>query len=349
MNRALHGDIVYMELLAESEWISHSKASAAHLVDDEFSAFNVLTSQAVDAQFSGDLNLLEKLNSEAYRTATLTGRIVGILRRPYRSYAGSIIANDKFGLLFLPFNERMSPVRLPQLESQNIASFLNSRYLVKVDTWPLWSHYPLGHLVKLLGNEGEVAVESAVILHEFGIETKPFSKKVLDCLPVQGKGWHITPEERAKRADLCHLPICSVDPPGCKDIDDALHCIKLDNGNYHVGVHIADVTHFVRPGSALDREAARRSTTVYLVEKRTDMLPALLTENLCSLVGQVERLAFSVMWEIEPKTATIVSTEFTKSVIKSKDAMNYKQASEVITSADSSPLAQSLKGLMLIS
>ena len=88
-----------------------------------------------------------------------------------------------------------------------------------------------------------------------------------------------------------------MDPPGCKDIDDALHCFKVkDRDVYSVGVHIADVTHFVRPNTAIDWEAARRSTTVYLVEKRTDMLPSLLTENLCSLVGGVERLAFSVMW-----------------------------------------------------
>lgn len=99
-----------------------------------------------------------------------------------------------------------------------------------------------------------------------------------------------------------HLNVCSVDPIGCKDIDDALHCIILPNGNYEIGVHIADVTHFVKPGSEIDREAARRCTTVYLVEKRTDMLPGLLTENLCSIVGNVDRLVFSVIWEIDRKT-----------------------------------------------
>ena len=83
--------------------------------------------------------------------------------------------------------------------------------------------------------------------------------------------------------DLRHLPIVSIDPPGCKDIDDALHCIRLPNGNLQIGVHIADVTFFVQPDTALDKEAAFRSTSTYLVEKRLDMLPSYLTTELCSL------------------------------------------------------------------
>ena len=90
-----------------------------------------------------------------------------------------------------------------------------------------------------------------------------------------------------------------------------------------MGVHIADVTHFVRANSEIDREAARRCTTVYLVNKRTDMLPGLLTENLCSIVGGVERLAFSVIWEIDSKTILPVKTDFRKTVIKSRAALNY--------------------------
>ena len=89
--------------------------------------------------------------------------------------------------------------------------------------------------------------------------------------------------------DLRHLDICSVDPPGCTDIDDALHCIDLPNGNYEVGVHIADVSHVIRPGMALDKEAANRGKTVYLIDKRIDMVPELLSSNLCSLRGGEER------------------------------------------------------------
>ena len=117
----------------------------------------------------------------------------------------------------------------------------------------------------------------------------------------------------------------SIDPPGCKDIDDALHCYPLPKGNYSVGVHIADVSHFVRPDTAIDREAAHRSTTVYLVDRRTDMLPKLLTENLCSLRADVERLVFSTIWEMDAQ-ANIIKTEYCKSVIRSRSAMTYYEA-----------------------
>ena len=100
----------------------------------------------------------------------------------------------------------------------------------------------------------------------------------------------------------------------------------LPNGNYEVGVHIADVTHFVRAGAEIDKEAARRCTTVYLVDRRTDMLPGLLTENLCSIRGEVERLAFSVIWEIDSKTIRPVKTEFKKTVIRSRAALSYYKA-----------------------
>lgn len=134
----------------------------------------------------------------------------------------------------------------------------------------------------------------------------------------------------AKRLDLRHLDVCSVDPIGCKDIDDALHCIVLPNGNYEVGVHIADVSHFVKAGTEIDREAARRCTTVYMVDRRTDMLPGLLTETLCSLISDVDRMAFSVIWEIDSKTMRPISTKFTKSVIRSRASLNYYKAQEMI-------------------
>lgn len=117
-----------------------------------------------------------------------------------------------------------------------------------------------------------------------------------------------------------------MDPPGCKDIDDALHCIKLPNGNFEVGVHIADVTHFVRPGTEIDKEAARRCTTVYMVDRRTDMLPGLLTESLCSLVCHVDRCAFSVLFEIDGKSYETVDVKFGKSIIRSRESLSYYKA-----------------------
>lgn len=122
--------------------------------------------------------------------------------------------------------------------------------------------------MRTLGPVGDRETENQVLLLEHDVPNYPFPQAVLDCLP--SVPWSMQPEEIAKRLDLSKLHICSVDPPGCTDIDDALHAIVLPNGNYQCGVHIADVSHFIRPGTAIDDEAKRRSTTVYLVDKRFD-------------------------------------------------------------------------------
>lgn len=178
----------------------------------------------------------------------------------------------------------------------------------------------------------------------------------------------------AQRVDLRHLDICSVDPPGCTDIDDALHCRSLENGNLEVGVHIADVSHFIRPGTAIDQEAASRATTVYLVDKRIDMVPGkkkkntssclqseklrkeidrncnrlipeLLSSNLCSLREDEERFAFSCVWEMD-HDANIINTKFFKSIIRSRSAMTYEEAQlKIDDSLQQDSIAKSLRGL----
>ncbi|KAJ8940815.1 hypothetical protein NQ314_010573 [Rhamnusium bicolor] len=156
------------------------------------------------------------------------------------------------------------------------------------------------------------------------------------------------PHDTKRRVDLRHIDICSVDPPGCTDIDDALHCRPVDNNKLEVGVHIADVSHFIRPGTAIDLEAASRATTVYLVNKRIDMVPDLLSSNLCSLRGGEERFAFSCIWEMDKK-ANIINTRFHKSIIKSRQAMTYEEAQMTIddkSKVDS--IAESLRNLNML-
>jgi len=164
--------------------------------------------------------------------------------------------------------------------------------------------------------------------------------------------WKISEDVVAQRTDLRHIPVVSIDPPGCKDIDDALHCVRLPNGRLEAGVHIAgtplyfapgkldailsiitifslyftsDVTYFVQPDSAIDKEAAHRSTSTYLVERRLDMLPGLLTTQLCSLRSKEDHLAFSVIWEMDDD-ANIYDVRFCKSAIHSVASLTYDEA-----------------------
>lgn len=107
----------------------------------------------------------------------------------------------------------------------------------------------------VIGESGDTRAEGDVILLEHNVEFRAFTKQVLDCLPIQDDKWAIPESEIRKRVDLRGINVCSIDPPGCKDIDDALHCIELPNGNLEVGVHIADVSYFVKPDTAIDKEA----------------------------------------------------------------------------------------------
>ncbi len=191
------------------------------------------------------------------------------------------------------------------------------RVAAVVDCWPEGQEGPLGHVVRELqeGQEGEA------VLAQHGVRTQPWEKEVLQELPEDG----YSPQMEEGREDLRHLPVCSVDPPGCTDIDDALHAIRKPDGGVEIGVHIADVARYVREGGAMDREAMRRSTTVYLVDRRVDMLPARLSSDLCSLVSGRDRHAFSVVWQLDAD-CRITETRFCRSLIRSRASLTYAAA-----------------------
>ena len=162
---------------------------------------------------------------------------------------------------------------------------------VRIDAWPVSSQYPQGHFVSVVGKTGDLETEIDTILTENDITVSPFSQGILNELPPLSSctSWQPDPEEVERRRDLRDVLVMSIDPIGCEDVDDALSVRKLENGNLEVGVHIADVTHFVPVNSLTDQEARKRATTVYLADRRYDMLPPVLSSQLCSLLGSVER------------------------------------------------------------
>ncbi|XP_024947689.1 exosome complex exonuclease RRP44 isoform X2 [Cephus cinctus] len=310
LNRAVDGDIVALELLSEDQW---SAPSDIVLQDEEEDPGDILEEEKE----------LIKQKSIPSTEKTPTGIIVGIIRRKWRQYCGilqpsSVKGNTRH--LFVPAERKIPKVRIETRQSETLSK---QRIIVAIDSWPRNSRYPLGHFVRALGNIGDKETENEVLLLEHDVPHSRFSDAVLSFLPKLP--WVITESDVAQRVDLRHLDICSVDPPGCTDIDDALHCRDLENGNLEVGVHIADVSHFIRPGTALDDEAALRATTVYLVDKRIDMVPELLSSNLCSLRGNEERFAFSCIWEMD-HDANVIEKKFCKSIIRSRQAMTYEEA-----------------------
>ncbi|GAB6030282.1 hypothetical protein CHUAL_005957 [Chamberlinius hualienensis] len=327
LNRAVHDDVVAIELLEENQW----KGPSELIIEDENSD-------------DENLETADKMLEAAKASNKCpTGRIVGIVKRNWRQYCGMLqpaILKQSTRHLFVPAEKRIPKIRI---ETRQADILQGQRIIVAIDSWPKNSRYPLGHFVRSIGKVGEKSTENEVLLLEHEIPHQPFSESVLACLPKLP--WIIQEEDLKCRRDLRSLVICSVDPPGCTDIDDALHCRLLPDGNFEVGVHIADVSHFVRFGTALDVEAASRGTTVYLVDKRIDMVPELLSSNLCSLRSNEDRFAFTCLWTVT-KDAEILDVQFTKSIIRSQASLTYSEAQMIIDDPSrTDELAESLRNL----
>ncbi|KAJ9057333.1 exosome catalytic subunit dis3, variant 2 [Entomophthora muscae] len=329
LNRAIHGDRICVELLPKEEWGSEPEVV-------------VLTEEDEAQLASGGKGGKENSRPQ--------GKVVGVIKRNWRPYCGFIDKATVQGefesvgasrlVLFFPLDSRVPKIRM---RTSQAGKLLSQRILVMADQWPVDSMYPMGHFVRALGEAGDKDTETEVLLLEHDVPHHAFSPQVLSSLPSEGDAWVVRDEHLHGREDFRGLDICSIDPPGCTDIDDALHARPLPNGNFELGVHIADVTHFVKPGTAMDREAASRCTSVYLVNRRIDMLPELLGTNLCSLRSGVDRLAFSCIWEMTPD-AQLVSTRFTKSVIRSKASLTYEAAQKRLDDASlDDPITQGIR------
>lgn len=307
-NRAIDGDLVAVELFPEDQW----ESSSMYIIDSD--------APYIDQIKENDNNFLKGVSSQFKRP---TGKVVGIIRKNWREYVGSIVHDDSNNqTLFIPIDRRIPKIQIKLSEPKEL---VGKRVIVIIDGWDENSLLPYGHYVRTIGNIGDKEAEEESILFQNDIHLKDWEPEILQELPPPDSPVEMTEE----RTDLRHICIFSVDPPGCTDIDDALHARKLDNGNYEVGVHIADVTHYVKEGSNLDQRAKNSGTSVYLVDRRINMIPSVLSENLCSLNCNVDRYAFSVIWEMT-KEGEIVDTNFFKSVIRSRASLSYEEAQKRI-------------------
>ena len=195
-----------------------------------------------------------------------------------------------------------------------------------VDDWPRSEATPRGHIVDVLGEPGENDTEMHAILAEYALPYK-FESEVANAADQISE--EITAEDLKGRRDFRQTLTFTIDPADAKDFDDALSFKVLENGNYEIGVHIADVTHYVKPGSVVDKEAQERGTSVYLVDRTVPMLPEKLCNKLCSLRPNEEKLTFSAVFEMTP-LGRIVSQWFGKTVIYSDYRFAYEEAQAII-------------------
>uniref|UniRef100_A0AAZ3S792 DIS3-like exonuclease 1 n=1 Tax=Oncorhynchus tshawytscha TaxID=74940 RepID=A0AAZ3S792_ONCTS len=315
-NRAVHGDMVAVELLPKGEWRGRTTA----LTEGQG----------------------EEKGDETQSQPMATGRVVGILQRNWRDYVVTFPPKEETQsqsrnsqrILATPWDQRIPKIRI---STQQADKLQDHRVIVRLDSWDSTSLYPNGHSVRVLGRAGELETEVQTILIENCIHVPPFSEAQLGEMPVSSpeSPWSVDPAEVITRRDLrqTHL-VFSVDPRGCEDVDDTLSIRSLPPGprgeRLELGVHIADVTHFVKEGSLTDLEARARATTYYLADRRYDMLPAVLSADLCSLLGGVDRYAMSVMWDLDAQTLAVNKVWYGRTLIQSSYQLYYELAQALL-------------------
>ncbi|KAI8140999.1 hypothetical protein BJV82DRAFT_620412 [Fennellomyces sp. T-0311] len=334
-NRALNGDVVAVRLVdVEKIWAMKKekmrlRAEAKKDEHDESESQDGLDEE------------IEK-NKPKY-----CGEVVGIIDRQWnQTFAGILYVdrpqsnqNQKENggrasrlVWFKPTDKRTPLIAIPlHLAPPDILTNAES-YETHILTacilrWPIDLNHPFGQIVQFLGPIGSLPAEASAILTDNSINDNQFPKEAIQNLPKTP--WKIPAAEYTKRRDLRETRIFTIDPSTAKDLDDAVHVIKQDDGTFEVGVHIADVSYFVRNHGALDKEARERGTSTYLVDRVIPMLPSLLCEELCSLNPGVERLAFSVIWKMDSE-GNVLDTWFGKTIIRSCAKLAYDDAQSVI-------------------
>ncbi len=259
------------------------------------------------------------------------GKVVKILSRARETFVGTLIEED--GLTFLDPDYKKMHVPLVILDRGDAK--LGDKVLARLGEWAPDKAYPLGTIEEIIGKAGEHDVEMRALAlgQGFSPEFPPGVRAEAERLEREGKG--MIAEEIAKiaggsaRRDFRAAPTCTIDPVDAKDFDDALSLRALPNGDYEVGVHIADVSFFVRPGDAFDKEAYDRATSVYLVDRTIPMLPEVLSNGLCSLVEGEDRLAVSAVFTLDAD-ARVKDAWFGETVIHSNRRYTYEDAQKTL-------------------
>ncbi|MCT4647822.1 MAG: ribonuclease R [Carboxylicivirga sp.] len=254
------------------------------------------------------------------------GEIIEILKRKRENFVG--IMQISRGLAFLVIDDRVMPhdIFIPAKGLNGVKD--GQKAIARIVEWPERAKNPIGEIVDILGDAGNNQAEMHAILAEFNLPYR-YPQEVID--EAETIDATISDEEIARRRDFREVTTFTIDPADAKDFDDALSLRKLDNGNWEVGVHIADVTHYVQAKTLLEKEAYERATSVYLVDRVVPMLPERLSNFICSLRPHEEKLCFSAVFEMDDQ-ANVINSWFGRTVIYSDRRFTYEEAQEIIES-----------------
>ncbi|MCF8367653.1 MAG: ribonuclease R [Bacteroidales bacterium] len=254
----------------------------------------------------------------------MEGRIIEVIERKRKQFVGIIESSGKYA--FLIPDDVTVPVDIFIPNSDLKGAKHGEKVIARITDWPEQAKNPFGEVVEVLGAPGDHDVEMHSILADFGFPVS-FPKNVE--AEAEKINTEISKEEIASRNDFRDVFTLTIDPEDAKDFDDAISLKKLKNGNWEVGIHIADVSHYVKPGTLIEKEAYDRATSVYLVDRVIPMLPEKLSNNVCSLKPNEDKLCFAAVFEMNDKAA-IKNEWFGRTVINSNRRYNYEEVQQVI-------------------
>jgi ribonuclease R/exosome complex exonuclease DIS3/RRP44 len=252
------------------------------------------------------------------------GDVVEIIKRAKTEFVGVLQVNKNFGFLVADDSKMYADIFIPKNKLKNAEDGI--KVLAKLTDWPANSKNPFGEVVTVLGMPGDHETEIHSILLEYGLPYK-FPENVEN--EASKLSFEITNEEISKRRDMRSDLTFTIDPKDAKDFDDALSFKILENGNFEIGIHIADVSHYVEEGTTLEAEAYSRATSVYLVDRVVPMLPEVLSNGVCSLRPNEEKLTFSAVFEMDSK-GYVLNEWFGRTVTYSDKRFAYEEAQEII-------------------
>jgi ribonuclease R len=252
------------------------------------------------------------------------GKIKKVIKRAKEQFVGTLQASDRYA--FVVPDQNNMPVDIYITKDQIRGAKNGEKVIAKINDWPAQSKNPFGEIVEILGMPGENEVEMLSILanNDWPLRFPKKAEKEAEKIPVE-----IPLEEIKRRRDMRKITTLTIDPADAKDFDDALSLQVLNNGNYEVGIHIADVSYYVKPGSEIDKEAFERATSVYLVDRTIPMLPEKLSNGLCSLRPNEDKLCFSAIFELD-ENAKVIKQWFGKTIINSDRRFNYEEVQVMI-------------------
>ena len=309
------------------KFVSHRKGFGFVESDEEYTQDLFIPADNVNTAMHND-RVIAEIVTPATDDRRAEGKIIKVVKREVTEVVGLFQPSKNFGFV-VPDNKKFNQdIYIPKKFFSGAKE--NDKVVVEITVWPSEDRKPEGKIIEVLGEKGERGVEIDSIVKAHGLPEE-FPKKVLG--EAEFVAVPIPEEEIQRRFDIRDLKTFTIDGEDAKDLDDAVSIEKLPNGNFKLGVHIADVTHYVREKSKLDKEALKRATSVYLVDKVIPMLPKTLSNGMCSLNPFEDKLTLSIFMEINDK-GEVVKHDIHESVINSKARMTYTEVSDILEKDD---------------